>query len=74
MKFESGSWLFEAVAIIGAVLVAAGITAVFATILYVLWNWVIPAFGGPEISWWLALGISLLGGFIFGALGKAFKK
>jgi len=32
----------------------------------ILWNWVIPALGGPKIGLWLGVGINLLSSHLFG--------
>lgn len=56
--------------IIGAVLAVFGIVMVMAIILalpvMLLWNWLMPViFGLIKITFWQALGINLLCGFLF---------
>lgn len=55
---------------LGAVIVVILIVAVIALLLafpvMLLWNWLMPViFGLPAISFWQALGLNLLSGFLF---------
>ena len=55
---------------LGALIIAILLIAVFALVLAFpvmwLWNWIMPAvFGLVKISFWQALGINLLCGFLF---------
>jgi hypothetical protein len=54
---------------IGAALIVAGtaLGALSAFVFSLIWNAVVPAFGGPEISFWLAWGILFLLSFLGGA-------
>lgn len=54
-----------------AVLFCAIIFAIIsfnAWILMILWNWVVPALGGPHIGFWLSMGVSLLSSALFGSV------
>jgi len=66
-----------AVGVMAALLVAILIGAVVAistTMLYYVWNWVMPEFGVREISWTLALGICLLLTFVKGIISVTVNK
>lgn len=70
----SGIW--DKIAEIGVVCSVVAFTwAVIAIIIGMpikwLWNWIMPnIFGLPEISFWMALGIVLLIGILFGGVVK----
>ena len=50
----------------GALALAIGLSAVFAAIVMVLWNWVmVSIFGLPALSFWLAWGLMILCGILF---------
>ena len=56
----------------------AGVCAAVAInglILMLLWNWILPyVFGLPEITFWMATGISILVSLLFGGCAHKFKK
>lgn len=57
-------WLINLLGSIALVVVCA---FVFSLPVMWLWNWLMPAiFGLIKITWTQALGLSLLGGFLFG--------
>ena len=49
---------------IGVIL--AGFCMLFALPTYLLWNWVMPVFGLPELSIWQSFGLILLCNILFG--------
>lgn len=56
---------------IAGVLLAAIIALIFGFLVKILWNWLMPViFGLPEIGYWQAFGIVILGKLIFGGFGS----
>jgi len=56
--------------IIGGVFLAVFLAFIFGYFVMLLWNWIMPLlFGLPEIDYWLAFGIIILGRLIFGGFG-----
>jgi len=51
----------------GLILATIALSALSAFAFSIIWNAVVPAFGGPEISFWLAWGILFLLSFLGGA-------
>jgi hypothetical protein len=61
-----GPWRIVAVAIAVLIIVPL-LVFVFGTLTMLLWNWLMPAlFGLKTITFWMAIGILLLGKLIFG--------
>lgn len=56
--------------IIAMIFIAAGIIALIALVVMLLWNWLIPSIfiGGPVITYWQALGLMILSKILFGGL------
>jgi hypothetical protein len=56
--------------IIAMICFAAGIAALLALLVMLLWNWLIPTIfvGGPVITYWQALGLMILAKILFGGL------
>lgn len=57
----------EFVSIILAIVIGFAIISIIGVIpVFLLWNWLMPTlFGLPIITFWQALGLSLLSGFLF---------
>lgn len=56
-----------------AILFAAilfGLVALGGAVTMVLWNWVVPALGGPKLGFWTAAGVNLLAAWLFGRSGS----
>ena len=47
-------------------LVLAGFCMLFALPTYLLWNWIMPEFGLPELSIWQSFGLMMLCNILFG--------
>jgi hypothetical protein len=57
-------WIF------GGIVLAVFMAFIFGYFVMLLWNWIMPSiFGLPEIDYWLAFGIIILGRLIFGGFG-----
>ena len=53
-------------AILFTLLAIAGFCMLFALRTYLLWNWVMPVFGLPELSIWQSFGLLVLCHILFG--------
>lgn len=61
------------VMVIGGVILAVVLAFVLGFVVQALWNWLMPeVFGLPEISYWQAWGLLILGHLLFGG-GHEFK-
>lgn len=47
--------------------ILAALVAGSAALTMVLWNWVVPALGGPKLGFWLSVGVNTLFGWLFGS-------
>lgn len=57
----------EFIAVIIGLLIGLALSAFGAWLVMLLWNWVVVAiFGLPKLSFWLAWGLTILNGLIFG--------
>jgi hypothetical protein len=58
------------VMVVGGLALAAVMAFAFGYFVMLLWNWLMPIlFGLPEITYWMAFGIVILGKLIFGGFG-----
>jgi len=56
--------------IIGGIFLAVILAFLFGYVVMLLWNWIMPTlFNLPEIDYWMAFGIIILGRLIFGGFG-----
>jgi len=57
-------------AVIGGIILGAGLLFLFGFIVMSLWNWLMPKiFGLPVLSYWEAWGVLILSCILFGRLG-----
>jgi hypothetical protein len=57
--------------IVGGIFLAVFLAFLFGYVVMLLWNWIMPAlFNLPEINYWMAFGIIILGRLIFGGFGS----
>jgi len=58
--------------LIGVVVLIVLVALIFTIPVYFLWNWLMPAiFGIKTITFWQALGLNLLCGFLFKSSGSS---